>query len=269
MIESKELDFDTFVISKVKFASREIGRFYLDLRVIYGGEVRAIFLRFLLDDRPCDLVLAAEDYGCARLNNTRLFPSDFLDGVSENGNVILRYSRYQGEDRGADHVGGVKPASKSAFENNNVASSLSEVVEGDSGYQLKFRWLILHSLCYGAYPFGHFCEILIGNLLAVHPDSFVKSEDEWGSVKSNLIACRAKNRVEHRRGRALAVRSCDVDEFQLVLGISQRLAKGAYSRKSGVAKHRIDSVNKFKSLIVGHHFFYLQVFRALPKCCCF
>ena len=60
-----------------------------------------------------------------------------------------------------------------------------------------------------------------GNLLPVDLDALVEAENIGRRVKTRLVACRLKNRGEHRAGRALAVGAGDMDEFAGALGVIQ------------------------------------------------
>ena len=68
-------------------------------------------------------------------------------------------------------------------------------------------------------------KFLVGNFPAVHANAFVDALQVRRSVQAGAQARRAQNRIEHRRGGALAVGSGDVHGLELALRLAQVFAK--------------------------------------------
>ena len=157
-----------------------------------------------------------------------------------------------GQNGGFDDVRGVEPSAHADFEYDIIAVLPAVIFEGNRSDEFEFGGLVLHGIGKRADIFGHFGEVVVGNVLVVEHDALVEPFDKRRGVQTDAVAGILEDTGEHPAGGTLAVGAADVDEFQRILGMTEFFAKFGDAGQSGTASHPADGVDIFESFVVGH-----------------
>ena len=123
--------------------------------------------------------------------------------------------------RGND-VGGVQPPAETDLDHDEVTAGLREPVKADGGQQRKLGRMLRKRVRRSEHTLREAVKRRIGDGRAVHLKALVEAVEVRRGEQPRAVSCRRENGGEHRGGRALAVRTGDVDEFEGFFGVSQR-----------------------------------------------
>ncbi len=197
------------------------------------------------------VVLVEDDVG-AGLDDTGLGARDFGECVAEILGVLEADVGDHGDFWGIDHIGGVKFAAETYFENHKVAPLTVEVLHADRRNELELARMILHGLRLGAHALGDFAQSFLRDILAAHLDALPEILDIRGREKACPIARLAQNALDHGAGRAFAVGAGHVDEAQVFLRVAEPVQKFLRARKAQAPLAPGVSVDVIDCFLRGH-----------------
>ena len=209
-------------------------------------------------------LLAVNDSVAAGLDDTGLGRRNFLERIAQNLGVVKPDVAQDRRLGGQDHVCRVKFAAHADLADYDVAFFALEVFKAQRRNHFKFGRLLENRVGKGLDVLGQLADCLVGNLLPVDLDALVEAENIGRRVKTRLVACRLKNRGEHRAGRALAVGAGDMDEFAGALGVIQFVEQRVDALKTRDAALPADSVDVMQCLFQRHNEKLLS-FRFRPR----
>ena len=255
---SQKRNFQIFSRAEVKDLAGEVGvteSNAVEIRLVQAcaGSGAGLF-KNLLDAR-----LAAVDHRVAALDDAGLGGGDLLQGIAQHLSVVEADVADDGSLRRGDDVRGVQLAAESDLQRDDLAVMAHEVFHGDGRDQLELRRMILHRLGVRPDELGDLCQLLIGDHLAVHLHPLIEAEDEGRGVKPRAVARGAEYGGQHGGSGALAVGAGDVDEFQLVLRVSDALkqfAGAGQTRHGALPAHGMNVAQRFR---IGHDFTFFGI----------
>ena len=119
-----------------------------------------------------------------------------------------------------DDIGGIQGTAHPDLQHHDVAVLFQKILHGDGCDQLKLAWVVFHDIGMDPDLRRNPCEILPRDVLPVHPHAFTEVLNIGRCIEPGPISRMAKNRVQHGTGGAFAVASGNMDEFQLLLRIT-------------------------------------------------
>jgi hypothetical protein len=133
---------------------------------------------------------------------------------------MIHVNGSQHGNQGMNDIGGVQTATETGLKDHEFNALAPEMIKGQRGGNFEKCWMTLRVNEF-PYPMDTPDKVCIIDRQTIDLDSLVKPDQMWRGEESGLDSGGARDGVNHRADRSLAVRTCDMDEPQFVLWFSQ------------------------------------------------
>lgn len=173
----------------------------------------------------CGIALGGHDADAVRLDDAGLVAGDLLAGVAEDGGVFERDRRDDRDVHGVEHVGRIEGATEPNFDHLPIDGFRLRAgePEEESGHDAEGADVAVDALPLGldggADGLQTSGELLPGDGLAIEGDAFGVGMQVGAGEGGGGVPLPAKDRLDHGRGAALALRARDMDGVAPALGV--------------------------------------------------